>query len=295
VVNHFLLGFGTIGVLCWAAWFRPETRLERAAFAAAVFELAVFWAAAGSRTRVLLLLFMLALTTHYLWRQWSRRAVIGAIVACVILGSALLSIRQATYDETVVGAILEAPEYVVDPSGILNDMTEFDILFTATSVIPSQRDYAYGGGIVDAVKSYLPGPIVGNKPESTDQEFRDFVWQDTQEGGRPYTIVGDFYNDFGFPGIAVGSVLFGILGRLLLALLRGPEGAPGRRYRVAVYGIGASIFYMALATAYTLPVGYVIEFALPFFIAIHLFGPAGNRLGGVFASSPRPTTTGTAA
>ena len=183
----------------------------------------------------------------------------------------------------------------MEPSGILNDMTEFDILFTATSVIPSERDYGYGRGILDAVKSYVPGPIIADKPRSTDQEFREFVWGDGQKGGRPYTIVGDFYNDFGFPGIAVGSVLFGIVGRLLLALLRAPEGLSGRRYRVTLYAIGASIFYMALATAYTLPIGYVIEFALPFLVAVHLFGPLGNRFGGVFAPAGGGSTQRTPA
>ncbi|MBN1528601.1 MAG: oligosaccharide repeat unit polymerase [Thermoleophilaceae bacterium] len=293
VVNHFLLGFGTIGVLCWAIWFKPQNRLEWTTFAVASLELVVFWSLAGSRTRVLLLIFMVALTTHYLWRAWSRRAVVLAMVGCVLLGAGLLGIRQATYDESIGGAILAAPEYIVDPSGILNDVTEFDILFTATSTIPSERDYAYGGGLVDAFKSYVPGPLIANKPQSTDQEFREFIWQDTQKGGRPYTIIGDFYNDFGFPGIAVGAVLFGLIGRLMLALLKGPEA--GRGYRVGLYAVCASIFYMALATAYTLPIGYFIEFAMPFLIAVHLFGPLGNRLGGAFATAEAQTTPGAAA
>lgn len=290
VVNHLLLGFGTIGIVCWAAWHKPRTRLEWAAFAAVTLEVAAFWALAGSRTRVLLLVFMLAAISHYLWRAWPRRAVVGAILVCIVLAAALLSVRQATYNATIVDSVLAAPDYIVKPSGILNDMTEFDILFTAMSVIPSERDYGYGKGILDAFESYVPGPVLPDKPQSTDQEFRKFVWGTTQKGGRPYTIVGDFYNDFGFPGIAIGSVLFGLVGRLVLALLRGPEGLPGRRYRVTLYAIAASIFYMALATAYTLPIGFFIEFALPFLIAVHLFGPLGNRFGGVFVSSAGRST-----
>ena len=175
---------------------------------------------------MLLLLFMLAIVTHYTWRAWSRRALLGAVLACVVLGASLLSIRQATFDKSIGESLLSAPNYVVNPNGIINDFTEFDILFTATSTIPKSRDYGYGQGIVDALASYVPGPLYRGKPESTDQEFRRFVWRNEVKGGRPYTIVGDFYNDFGFPGIAVGAVLFGLFGRLLLGLVRGPVTVP---------------------------------------------------------------------
>jgi hypothetical protein len=285
VVMHFLMGFSTIGILCWAVWHRPTSRLERAGFLAATLEVVAFWSLAGSRTRVLLLIFMLAVVSHHLWRAWPRRAVMGGLVVCLLLGSALLSVRQTTADQSFGEALLSAPDYIVNPNGILNDFTEFDNLFMATSLIPSQRDYGYGQGILDAVTSFVPEPILPGKPESTDQEFRRFVWGEKRTLGRPYTVVGDLYNDFGFPGIAAGSVLFGIVARGLLALVRAPAGLPGRRYRVALYAIGLSIFYMALATAYTLPIAFFIEFALPFLIAVHVFGPLGDRVGGVVAAA----------
>ena len=280
LIMHFLSGFSTVGLICWAAWRRPASRREWVAFSLAAGEVVVYWALAGTRTRVLLLLFMLAIVTHYTWRAWSRRALLGAVLACVVLGASLLSIRQATFDKSIGESLLSAPNYVVNPNGIINDFTEFDILFTATSTIPKSRDYGYGQGIVDALASYVPGPLYRGKPESTDQEFRRFVWRNEVKGGRPYTIVGDFYNDFGFPGIAVGAVLFGLFGRLLLGLVRGPVDGPGRPYRVALYAISAAILYMALATAYTIPIGFFVEFALPFFIAVHVIGPLADRRSG---------------
>jgi len=211
---------------------------------------------------------MLAIVSHHLWRPWKRRTVVVGAVAVVIVGAALLSVRQESFDKSFGSALLDAPQYIVNPTGILNDFTEFDILFYATSLIPDERDYAYGQGLVDAFASYVPGAILADKPEATNQEFGKFVWGEEHWGGRPYTIVGGLYNDFGFPGIAIGAILFGITGRLLLGLLRSPPALPGHQFRIALYAIGATVFYLALATDYAVAIGFVIEYALPFLLAI---------------------------
>jgi hypothetical protein len=275
---HFLMGFSTIGLVIWAIWRRPVTPLARIAFAAAALEIIIFWSLVGTRTRVLLPLLMLAIVSHEIWRPWRRRTVLLGLVAGILLGSALLSVRQASVDQSFGGALLQAPQYVVNPEGIVNDFTEFDIFFYATSLIPEERGYAHGQGLLDAFKSYVPGALIANKPQSTDQEFGKLVWGHSHWGGRPYTAVGDFYNDFGFPGIAVCAVLFGVVGRLLLSLLRAPPGLPGRRYRVGLYAIGTAVFYIELATDYALTIGFFIEYALPFLLAVHVFGPAISRL-----------------
>jgi hypothetical protein len=278
LLMHFLIGFSTIGLVVWASWRRPVTALARVGFAAATLEIIIFWSLVGTRTRVLLPLLMLAIVSHEIWRPWLRRTIAIGLLACIVFGSALLSVRQASVEESFGGALLQAPQYVVNPSGVVNDFTEFDILFYATSLIPSERDYGYGQGLLDAFKSYVPGVLIADKPQSTDQEFGRFVFGRSHLGGRPYTVVGDLYNDFGFPGIAVGAVLFGIAGRLLLSLLRSPPGLPGRRYRVGLYSIGAAIFYIELATDYAIAIGFFIEYALPFLLAVHVFGPAVSRL-----------------
>ena len=133
----------------------------------------------------------------------------------------------------------------------------------------------------------MPDPLFPSKPESTDQEFRRFVWGNTRDEGRPYTVLGDFYNDFGFPGVAAGSVMLGILGRLLLALLRGPPGQSGEQYRVALYALLATIFYVAVVTTYTVSVGLFIGLGLPFLVAIHVLVPVAGRLSAAPASPAR--------
>ena len=78
-------------------------------------EIVAFWFVSGSRNDVLLPLFLLAVSSHYLWREWSRKVVIGAIVACVVLGGALLSIRQNSHDQSILGSVLGAPSTSTSP------------------------------------------------------------------------------------------------------------------------------------------------------------------------------------
>ena len=51
----------------------------------------------------------------------------------VVFAAGLLGVRQATERETIGEALGSAPAYIVDPRGVLNDMTEFDGVFTATA------------------------------------------------------------------------------------------------------------------------------------------------------------------
>ncbi len=100
----------------------------------------------------------------------------------VVFAAALLGVRQATQEETIGEALTSAPAYIADPRGILNDTTEFDNVLVATSVIGSPHKYLHpapfrhGGGVVDALYSYVPGRIAPDKPEGGDIEFRKIVW-----------------------------------------------------------------------------------------------------------------------
>ena len=280
-----LLGFGTVGLLVWAAWSPPRTTRARVAFLAVTLEVCAYYAVAGTRTRVFLSLLAVAVVTHYIWRPWRLRWVVGGFLVVVVFAAGLLGIRQATREESISEAITSAPAYIADPRGILNDTTEFDNLFLATSVIGSEHEYhrpapfRYGEGIVDAFYSYVPGRIAPDKPEGGDIEFRKIVWGNELKAGRPYTVIGDFWNDFGFPGVIVGSLLFGLLARALLGLVAAGATGAGREYRAVLYALGLVVFYMELTTTYAVALGFVITFGLPLLAAMYLIRPVSERLG----------------
>ncbi len=228
-----LLGFGTAAVLIWAAWDPPRTGRAKAVFVLMVVEVCGFYALAGTRTRVFLTLLMLAVVIHYLVRPFRLRELAAGVALVVVFASALLGVRQATEDESIGSALSSAPKYLVDPRGVLNDLTEFDGVFTATTVIGSPHRYhspapfQYGKGILAAFHSYVPARFDANKPESGDVEFRKLVWGDELQAGRPYTVIGDFWNDFGFFGVVVGSLLLGLLARAMVGLVSPGVEGPG--------------------------------------------------------------------
>jgi hypothetical protein len=95
--------------------------------------------------------------------------------------------------------------------------------------------------------------------------------------------MGDLWWDFGWPGVVIGAILFGLLARIVAGLVRDGGGAAGREYRVVLYSIALVVLYMELITTYSVALGFVITFILPFLFAMHVVGPfsAGiaRRLG----------------
>jgi hypothetical protein len=280
LAEHFLIGFGVIGLLSWVAWSPPSSTRARVAFGVATFEMCVFFAIAGSRTRILLLVGMLAIVVHYLWRRWRPLEVAGALVLVLVLATALLGVRQATANKTTGEALGSASTYVERPQGILNDLNEFDYLLEATTVIGSghkyhrRADFQYGNGLLQAVHPFVPGTIDPDKPESRDQEFRKIIWGKTKGEGRPYTIVGDFWNDFGFAGVVVGSLLFGLFARAMMGLVAPGQQGDGKELRVILYAMGLTFVYIAVSSTYSVTVGFLVIFGLPLLLTLYAIRPA---------------------
>jgi len=294
LAEHFLIGFGVVGILIWAAWSRPTTTRARVALALVTVEIVLFFAIGGSRTRVVLVLGMLAVVTNFLWRPWSGRAVVAAVVGIVVLASALLGIRQATLEDSTTEALKAAPTYITDPRGIINDLNEFDYLFEATTVIGSKQKFhkpapfQHGNGFWQAVEPFVPGSIDANKPESRDQEFRKIIWGNQVGEGRPYTVIGDFWNDFGWAGVVVGSLIFGLLSRAMLGLVARDARGPGWEYRVIVFAMGLTLVYIGVSTTYSVTLGFLVIFGLPLVLTMYGLRPAVEWADRRLATRARP-------
>jgi len=274
-VLFFVSGFAFAAVLLWAAWRRPRGGLEWAAFGLSVAAVCTFSTVAGSRARVFLTLFALAVIVHYLWRPWRRRELAVGVVVMLAFVSSFVVFRESANDHSLGHAAGEAWRYGLDPRVVVNDITSFDDVLYATHIYGRSREHEHGQFLVDGARSFLPSRIDPNKPEGGDIVFRKVVWKNQFGAGRPPTAVGDWYIDFGFGGVAAGAVLIGLLARALLGLLGG--GAAGRQYRVALYAIALVILYELVVDTFSLALGFTLTLAVPFLIAVHVFGRVPGR------------------
>jgi hypothetical protein len=278
-----LSSFAIAGVLVWALWRRPTGALEWGAFLAVVAEISAFYSLAGSRARVFLVLLMLVIIWHFRWRPWRFRELAVGVAVFAVFSTSYLVIRSGTFENSFAEAVSDAPSHMVDPRVVLNDNTGFDGLFFATELIGSELPHEHGQGIVDGVLNFVPGKLYPDKPEASEVTFGRQVFGGRLRaeggGGRPYMVIGEFYRDFGFPGIAVGALLLGLLARILLGLVRPRSDAPGREYRLGLYAIGVVVLYELFIGTYSIAIGFAISLAVPFILAVYALGrlPLGSQ------------------
>jgi oligosaccharide repeat unit polymerase len=272
--------FAIAGVLVWVLWRPPKGRLQWAVFAAVCVEISGFYALGGSRARVFLLITMLAIIWHYRWRAWRLRELGALALVFAVFASGYLVVRSGTFEKSFGQAVVDAPARALDPRVVLNDNTGFDGLFFATTLFGSRLSHENGQGIVDSVLNFVPSRIYPDKPEAVDAVFREQVFGDRiSGGGRPYMVLGEFFRDFGYPGIAVGALLLGMLMRALIGLVRPPNESLGRNFRIGLYAIGAAVLYELFIGTYSIGIGFAITLGFPFVFAVYALGrlPLGSQ------------------
>ena len=276
-----LSGFGFAGIVVWAAWRWPASRLEWTGFACAVLANCGFALTVGSRARVFLALMMLAVIRHYGWRPWRMRYLVAAFLAFALFAGGYLAFRQISDVRPLSEAIREAPKYALEPRVILNDTTSFDHVFYATSLYGRELPHQNGGFAWKAVRSYVPSAIDPNKPVSGDIILRRVVFGRQYGAGRPPTVVGDLYIDLGFVGVGVGALLLGMIARFMAALVQGQ--GPGRQYRIALYAVSLVLLYEWMVDTLSVVIGFALTFGLPVLVTVGLLGrirrPAPIREG----------------
>jgi hypothetical protein len=120
----------------------------------------------------------------------------------------------------------------------------------------------------------VPSFIDPGKPEPPAVAFRKAVFGDAVGAGRPTTIVGDFFYDFGFVGILVGSMLLGVGARGLLGLVSGrkPSG-----FAVGLYALSMVVLYQLVIGTYSIALGSLLTLVMPYAIAGLVLGRAPSR------------------
>lgn len=256
-------------LVIWFAWHRPSSTPARWAFMLILGEVTLFHASLGSRARAVLPFFVLAVMRHYKVSPWTQKQLAVAFVTVLVVLGAYASVREAVYRDGFWAAASNPGSYVVAPAEWLNDNSAFDGLLQATSLVGPVLPYEYGRSLLEALETLIPSPLHPSKPVGGDVQFREAVWGATFEGGRPYTVVGEFYTDFGWPGVAFGALVLGAALRALGGLVRDGGDRHGRPFRVALFAIGMLVSYELFIGVYSLALAFAVQLLAPFVFAVY--------------------------
>jgi oligosaccharide repeat unit polymerase len=221
-----------------------------------------FYLLAGSRTLVLLPALFVLLPRHYLYRRLSTARLAAITLAAVVGLSTFLAVRTETGFNGASFAQAARTQAIkgLDPRTFLNDNNHFDNLLMATDVFDRTAPIRNSLSLVDAVRLYIP---VGTRGDAEDVAFRQLIWGEQLGAGRPYTVIGGFYADFGWPGIVVGSILLGVLMRAIASLVRSGPLVPGHAFRIAMMSVAMVLLYNLVTTTYSVTVGLAVQAVLP--------------------------------
>ncbi|MGI8803855.1 MAG: O-antigen polymerase [Solirubrobacteraceae bacterium] len=267
-----ILNFYTVGLLMWLCWHPPTTPVGRIGLALAITQLVGFYALLGSRTLVLVPILLTVVARNELHRPWRLGVLTLASVLAVLFSAGYLGTRESSRQTSFAQLLPNIPKYALDVRAILNSEPVFDDYLEETNYIPGHAPYRYGGEFGQGLLGEVPRVLYPDKPESNDLTFRELLWANRFSAGRPVGAAGEFYRDFGIPGILVGALLLGILARGL-AGLRAREGGPGgRSLRAAMFVAGVVLLYEFLVGSYSLVLGSALEVVIPLLLAVRVFG-----------------------
>ncbi len=270
-----ILNFYTAALVLWACFHPPTHSRAKVGLGIAVAQLAVFYALLGSRTLVLIPILLMLLAWNETHKPIRPRVLVATATAAILFSSAYLSVRESSRTESFGSVIVNVPKYAVDFRAILSSSPVYDQLFVAVEHVPERSGYRYGGEFGQGLLGTVPRVVYPGKPESTDVSFRKLIWGDRFLAGRPISAAGEFYRDFGWIGVVVGSLLFGVVTRVLTGLRARAGPADGRALRAAVFVVGLVLLYQFAIGSWSILFGSGLAIGIPLFLALRVFARPG--------------------
>lgn len=221
-------GYFYDGISMWAAsaliFFGLAVTAKRKkfyiAFLAMALPLFIFYGASGTRSQLLPLVLSVP-TFWYLWKH--RRPAGSTLIIVAIVGIALIGwqreVRTAATSTNrdkvqVLFDALAAPgqQFKEILTGPDNEM--FDSITNELIVVPSKLPYRPAGVLTDLFVTAVPRPLWPNKPLVMNDAVVNALWPvhfAASHASAAFSIVGPFYADSGFIGVALGMFFIGVI------------------------------------------------------------------------------------
>jgi len=122
----------------------------------------------------------------------------------------------------------------------LEEFSQFDWFAIIIDKTPDVIHYQYGRTFLDYFLQFVPRLFWPDKPVPIEYAVTTLLTG--VESGSPFTIIGELYLNFQWPGIMLGMFVFGVFVRTMYAYLKDNPGNPAV---ILIYGIiFANLFHL---------------------------------------------------
>jgi len=254
-----LLSHATI--LCGILYFRRRRNLL---FWVLLLLALVYPVLTSSRGGILNLVVILVTIYHYAVRSISRRKLVILFLLTLVVLSALLGLRLATY----LG--VEAFQASVRVEGLIGSLLGYqnfaDIITFANivRVVPAQWDLEWGSNWLTLFVKPIPRAWWPEKPVDVGITVASEIYG--TRSANPPSFIADLYWNFHLPGILLGMYLFGLFARTIYSYLNLNR---GNIYCEVIYAVCA-VFIFKLSNSNLVPqITWLLITILPLLVAIY--------------------------
>lgn len=221
-----------------AASLRRRSLLTLAAAVVTALAVVAITAPRGDRLWLMLLV-MSIFVLPYLRKQKRPRfktlALVGVICfafGITFLGEVRVPVARKAPPEVLLERVATNPFSGAHDFILGADTEMFSILALLAQRVPSERPHKPGVTLISLMTNWIPSDFYPQKPETADSQIYAMLFParyKTTKAGTAPSFFGGLYFDSGLMGVFIGSLLFGILGRVLYEYLQHNRDAIGVR------------------------------------------------------------------
>lgn len=183
-------------------------------------------------SRMLLLPLIGSLLAYYYVARMARPGLVTIIAfgAIALFGSTLFlnlrsaQVRRELGAREVLLQIITTPARLFHPFITGADAEMAPVLVAALQIIPEELPHTYGGAVIgDLFVRPVPRQIWSEKPLPPREKVIATLWPAEYAMGKAnpeFSVLLYFYLDFGFIGVAIGMIIYGVLWRALYEYYR---------------------------------------------------------------------------
>lgn len=239
-----------VGYLFWLAGALADRRAPSPAELLAAVPVVGLMLLTGGRTRAFQVLLMLAILVYYVVVEDALTVTRGVVARLadrapptVVLGVlpivaagcavAVVALRGVRQGQSIRTAIARVDPVEIVTAGIQTDRLEN--FLALTEVVPEEFGYYYGSFYARVPLNLIPGRLWEGKPPLTvGGELRREILP-TENGGRQTGAIGDYYANFGYPGVPLMGLCYGVALYWLSGILAGGRISPLRLLCYAIF------------------------------------------------------------